>query len=148
VVKLAGKQLSPVVYKLITYIEESQKQDPETPKKNKKKNVDSSTLKTKVLRETRLIPKVIYEIEQFSKFVMQLSKKTKVDLSKFVGQGTVRDFRILHLREVLEQANDGAPIEETQGSDTSLIENDNSEEADEEVSPPPTKKRNVESTSD
>ncbi|KAJ8983000.1 hypothetical protein NQ317_014295 [Molorchus minor] len=58
-VKLAGKQLAPAV-----------------------------TLKSKVLRETRLIPKVIYEIEQFSKSVILLSNRTKVDLAKYIGQGT------------------------------------------------------------
>ncbi|RZC32680.1 Fanconi anemia group I protein -like [Asbolus verrucosus] len=140
-VKLAGKQLAPVVYKLIMYIEESQKQEPETTQK-KKRNVDSSTLKSKVLKETRLIPKVVYEIEQFSKYVIQLSNKTKIDLSKFVGQGTVRDFRILHLKEVLEQAKDGAaPVTQaTQESDSTLIDNNENETSGEESSPPPTKK--------
>lgn len=72
VVKLLGKQLSPVVYKFILYLEESQKREVTSPKKKK---VDSSALKNKVLKETKLIPKLVYEIEQFSKFVMRLSKK-------------------------------------------------------------------------
>lgn len=100
-----GKQLSPVVYKLIIYIEESQKQANENTQA-KRKTVNTSALRTKVLRETRTIPKVIYEIEQFSKSIIQLSNKTKVDLARFVGQGTARDFRILNLREVLENQGD------------------------------------------
>lgn len=55
-----------------------------------------------MLRETRTIPKVVYEMEQFSRSVIQLSNKTKVDLAKRLGPGTARDFRILNLREVLE----------------------------------------------
>jgi hypothetical protein len=35
-------------------------------------------MKSKVLRETRFIPKLIFEIERYEKFVIELSKKTKV----------------------------------------------------------------------
>ncbi|EEZ98882.2 Fanconi anemia group I protein homolog-like Protein [Tribolium castaneum] len=132
-VKLAGKQLAPAVYKLITYIEETQKEEPESPSKKSKKKVESTTLKSKVLKETRLIPKVVYEIEQFGKLVAQLSNKTKIDLAKFMGQGTVRGFRFLNWEQVVEKANDGAP--QTQDSE------ENNEESDEETSPPPSKQR-------
>jgi Fanconi anemia group I protein len=37
-------------------------------------------MKSKVLRETRFIPNLIYEIEQYEKFVIELSKKSKVRL--------------------------------------------------------------------
>ncbi|KAK4882809.1 hypothetical protein RN001_006128 [Aquatica leii] len=108
VVKLAGKQLSTVVYDYITYIEEFNKQKTQNTQ-TKKKSVNSDLLKNKVLRETRLIPKVVYDIEQFGKSVIQLSNKTQVDLGKLVGQGSARDFRIRGLLEVLAQAksNDG-----------------------------------------
>lgn len=96
-----------MVYKLIIYIEESQKQANEATQA-KKKTVNTSAMRTKVLRETRTIPKVIYEMEQFSKSIIQLSNKTKVDLAKHLGQGTTRDFRILNLKEVLE--NQGADL--------------------------------------
>lgn len=107
-VKLIGKQLSPVVYKFIIYIEESQKQANEATQA-KKKTVNTSAMRTKVLRETRTIPKVIYEMEQFSRSIIQLSNKTKVDLAKHLGQGTARDFRILNLKEVLE--NQGTDLD-------------------------------------
>lgn len=83
------------------YIEESPKQTTQHTQ-NKKRSADSNALKSRVLRETRLIPKVIFEIEQFSKSIVQLSNKTKIDLAKSIGQGTVRDFRILNLKETLE----------------------------------------------
>lgn len=145
--KLAGKQLSPVVYRLIMYIEESHKQTTQQTQ-NKKKSVDTSSLKNKVLRETRLIPKVIFEIEQFSKSVVQLSNKTKVDLSKFMGQGTVRDFRILNLKETLEQQGEGS-ILNTQPSSvensknetgTSMEVDEESEYVSDELSPQPAKR--------
>lgn len=117
-VKLTGKHLSPSVYKLIVYIEECQKQTTEATQA-KKKAVNTSSLKTKVLRETRTIPKVVYEIEQFSKSIIQLSNKTKVDLAKFVGQGTARDFRIMNLRQVLE--NQGSDLNATGSTDSQAM---------------------------
>lgn len=133
VVKLSGKQLSPLVYKFILYLEESQKREATSPKKKK---VDSSVLKNKVLKETKLIPKLVYEIEQFSKFVMKLSKKSDIDLSKLVGQGTVRDFRIMHLKEVLED-NPTQRSEITSAGDYESGE----DEQEERTTPPPAKKK-------
>ncbi|CAG9854126.1 unnamed protein product [Phyllotreta striolata] len=106
-VRLSGKQLSPAIYKFILYLEENRKDSQNT--QAKKKAVDASALKSRVLRETRLIPTVIYEIEQFSKCVTQLSNKSKTDLSKYVGQGVVRDFRIMDLKETLKDRQDDEP---------------------------------------
>lgn len=86
-------------------------------------------MKSRVLRETRMIPKVVYEMEQFSKCVIKLSNKTKVDLSKYVGQGTVRDFRILKLKEVLEQAD--SSFVTTQATEMDTSHNDLGEENEE-----------------
>jgi hypothetical protein len=44
----------------------------------KKKKADPLLMKSKVLRETRFIPQLIFEIEQYEKFVIELSKKSKV----------------------------------------------------------------------
>jgi Fanconi anemia group I protein len=46
----------------------------------KKKKADPLLMKSKVLRETRFIPKLIFEVEQYEKFVIELSKKSKVSL--------------------------------------------------------------------
>lgn len=144
--KLAGKELSPAVYKLIMHIEGKDRQITQQTQ-NKKKSADSSTLKNKVLRETRLIPKVIFELEQFSKSVVQLSNKTKIDLAKFIGQGTVRDFRILNLKEALEQQGEDSTIS-TQASavqDSTNVtgmdaDEDSSEIVSDECSPQPAKR--------
>ena len=44
----------------------------------KKKKADPLLMKSKVLRETRYIPQLIFEMEQYEKFVIELSKKSKV----------------------------------------------------------------------
>lgn len=91
-IKIVGKRLAPVVYDFVYHMEAGQKENEQT--QGAKSKTESSSLKNKVLRETKAIPKVIYEIEQFSRYLMQLSKKTKFDFSKYLGQGTSRDFRI------------------------------------------------------
>lgn len=136
--------MAPAVYKFILHVDESQKQ--KTQPTQKKKSVGSSTLKSRVLRETRLIPKVIYEIEQFSKYIFQLSNKTKVDLAKYIGQGISRDFRISEkeLKQVLEGVNTDVTVNTQSTESEGEINNDGSLEnidEDEEQSPPKKKSK-------
>ncbi|KAF8936189.1 hypothetical protein BGZ58_004476 [Dissophora ornata] len=53
-----------------------------------------SRQKAKILRESKLIPTLIYGVEQYERFVIQLSKKAKVNLTQFMRRSTARDFRI------------------------------------------------------
>lgn len=91
-IKIVGKRLAPAVYDFVYHMEAGQKENEQT--QGAKSKSEGSSLKNKILRETKAIPKVIYEIEQFGRYLMQLSKKTKFDFSKYLGQGTSRDFRI------------------------------------------------------
>ncbi|KAG0380276.1 hypothetical protein BGX24_009287 [Mortierella sp. AD032] len=50
--------------------------------------------KAKILRESKLIPMLIYGVEQYERYVIQLSKKSKVNLTQFMRRSTARDFRI------------------------------------------------------
>ncbi|XP_049278878.1 Fanconi anemia group I protein [Anopheles funestus] len=86
----SSKPLASKIYDLIPFIEENiigQEEGEEEPS-SAKSNRD------KVLRQTKLIPKLVFRIETFNKIVMQLSKKTKKDLTYLLHMGTVRDFRI------------------------------------------------------
>lgn len=91
-IKIVGKRLAPAIYDFVYHMEAEQKENEQT--EGAKSKSEGSSLKNKILRETKAIPKVIYEIEQFGRYLMQLSKKTKFDFSKYLGQGTSRDFRI------------------------------------------------------
>ncbi|KAF9913165.1 hypothetical protein EC991_003625 [Linnemannia zychae] len=53
-----------------------------------------SRQKAKILRESKLIPTLIYGVEQYERYVIQLSKKSKVNLTQFMRRSTARDFRI------------------------------------------------------
>lgn len=105
-VKLAGKQLCRTIYNLILFLDENQ-----IPKDGVTQNKrETNVLKSKILKETKLIPKLVFEIEQFSKSVMQLSNKTKVDLTKYTGQGISRDFRILNIEAILRNVQDDTEV--------------------------------------
>lgn len=106
----------------------------------KKKN--SSTLKNKVLKETKSIPKVVYEIEQFTKSIIQLSTQTKHDLSVYIGAGTTRDFRIKDIKSIMEKNKSVVDIPQSgnESSDLSTIHEieENRDTTDEDT--PPKKK--------
>ncbi|XP_046836212.1 Fanconi anemia group I protein homolog isoform X4 [Vespa crabro] len=99
VIQLAGKPLKSTFYNLVTHIEESQSKD------KKRLKTDTNIQKNHILKETKLIPRVVYEIEQFSKEVLLLAKKTGVPLENYIKHSVTRDFRILdsRLTESLEQ---------------------------------------------
>lgn len=118
-VKLAGKKLSRTVYALILFIDENHAVKDKDTQQSKKK---ASALKSKVLKETKLIPKLILEIEQLSKSVIQLSNKTKVDLTKYVGQGTARDFRILNVESIVKNVQE-ANETDVSNEETTDLEN-------------------------
>ncbi|KAK9874973.1 hypothetical protein WA026_005789 [Henosepilachna vigintioctopunctata] len=140
-VKNVGKELSPSVNHLILYLEEESKVQQST-QSNKK----SLNLKSKILKDTRLIPKVVYGMEQFSSCIIQLSNKTKVDLSKHIGQGTTRDFRIL-LKELNTEEDENEVIPNDSDSESTQIEDETSinratdDEDTQQYSPPPKKSR-------
>lgn len=71
----------------------------------KKQKNDAVALKVKVLKETKIIPKIIFEKEQFQKFVLQLSNRTKIDVE--MKQSMTRDYRLYtkQVKEIIEKEN-------------------------------------------
>ncbi|XP_039486307.1 Fanconi anemia group I protein [Drosophila santomea] len=133
-----GKQLPANIYELITYIE-ANTLDEEAQLHTKKRKVQAE--RAKVLRETRLIPKVIMVIEDFNKHIILLSKKTKSKnrLTDYLHLGTMRDFDIksTDLRAAIERSiSDGRNIstEDSNGEDQDQDENENVEEDDDNQS--------------
>lgn len=98
VIQSAGKPLKSAFYNLITYIEGNQ---------GASKSKDSHVQRNKILKETKIIPSAIYEIEQFHKEVLSLDKKTGVPLEIYIKRSVTRDFRIKNtqLTEALEKMN-------------------------------------------
>ncbi|XP_015108485.1 Fanconi anemia group I protein [Diachasma alloeum] len=144
VVQLAGKPLKASFYNLVTHTEEKQ---------NSGRKADAHAQKNKVLKETKFIPKVVYEIEQFNKEILALGKKTRVPLESYIKHSITRDFRIKHpqLVEGLERLDPSQMITMTQNTtrhnetqDHLDLPDDDSSVPEENYAPPPKKpKREV-----
>ncbi|XP_071633870.1 Fanconi anemia group I protein isoform X1 [Temnothorax longispinosus] len=96
VIQSAGKPLKSAFYNLITHTEENQ---------NVSKKAHSNTQKNKILKETKIIPRVVFEIEQFHNEILSLDKKTGVPLETYIKHSITRDFRIKNtqLTEALQK---------------------------------------------
>ncbi|XP_074533359.1 Fanconi anemia group I protein isoform X1 [Halichoeres trimaculatus] len=92
-VKLSGSHLTPQCYSFITYAQSGELSGGDD-KKKKKRNEVNTAASAKLLRETKAIPNLIFSIEQYEKFLITLSKKSKVNLMQYMKLSTSRDFRI------------------------------------------------------
>ncbi|XP_068169581.1 Fanconi anemia group I protein isoform X1 [Antennarius striatus] len=94
-VKLSGSHLTPQCYTFITYAQSGESSGGGADDKKKKKRNDVNTAASaKLLRETKDIPNLIFSIEQYEKYLIALSKKSKVNLMQYMKLSTSRDFRI------------------------------------------------------
>ncbi|XP_059053094.1 Fanconi anemia group I protein [Achroia grisella] len=107
--KLCGKKFSTVTDNLITYLEGSQQQQNAS----------------KVLRDTKLIPRLVLEAEQFSKHVILLANKGNLNYQQYLSLGTARDFRIKApvLQEALN-AREEPEVDDNSDNDEQIDIND------------------------
>ncbi|XP_031554270.1 Fanconi anemia group I protein-like [Actinia tenebrosa] len=137
-VKLTGTHLSQQVYAMITYIQAVQTQSLQEMaasskgKAKDKKRAQNMAGKAKVMKEMKSIPNLIYAIEQYEKFLIQLSKKSKINLMEHFKRSTARDFRI-----------NGATLEAALRDDPSDEEDEDGSESESEE-PPKKKGKNEE----
>uniref|UniRef100_A0A4W5KQZ6 FA complementation group I n=1 Tax=Hucho hucho TaxID=62062 RepID=A0A4W5KQZ6_9TELE len=99
-VKLSGSHLTPQCYSFITYVQ------------------------AKLLRETKAIPNLIYSIEQYEKYLITLSKKSKVNLMQYMKLSTSRDFRInaATLEAALQEQDNSQQVSINHSTDTYCID--------------------------
>ncbi|KAM6937756.1 Fanconi anemia group I protein [Xenentodon cancila] len=121
-VKLSGSHLTPQCYTFITYAQSGEYTGGGADdKKKKRRNDANSSASTKLLRETKAIPNLIFSIEQYEKYLITLSKKSKVNLMQYMKLSTSRDFRInaatldaaLQEQDESQEAPDSQDMEET-----------------------------------
>jgi Fanconi anemia group I protein len=63
----------------------------------------------KIKRESKCIPDLIYQIEDYEKYLIQLSKLTKVNLLRHAKRSVARDFRIEDKSGERQQEEDRTP---------------------------------------
>nr|GMD31566.1 Fanconi anemia group I protein [Ipomoea batatas] len=86
----------------------------------------------KIKRENRCIPELIYQIEDYEKYLIQLSKASKLNLLRHAKRSTCRDFKIL-LEPAADSSNDNnAAVVGEKRESSSVEENEDDEEAAEE----------------
>lgn len=93
-VKLSGSHLTPQCYSFITYVQSGELSRVGGAEDKKKKKKEEATASAKLMRESKAIPNLIFSIEQYEKFLITLSKKSKVNLMQYMKLSTSRDFRI------------------------------------------------------
>ncbi|XP_007944281.1 Fanconi anemia group I protein [Orycteropus afer afer] len=93
-VKLSGSHLTPLCYSFISYVQNKKSKSLKSAGEKKKKTAAVATAMAKVLRETKPIPNLIFAIEQYEKFLIHLSKRSKVNLMQHMKLSTSRDFKI------------------------------------------------------
>nr|KAJ3422880.1 hypothetical protein HK105_005828 [Polyrhizophydium stewartii] len=112
-VEAASATMTPRLYSLIPYL---QQRDGESVV-NKKKNGRG---KQHLSSDTKMIPQLIYQIEQFERHLIQVSKRCKVNLARFIkveidgrlmrsymDRSTARDFRI-HVQKIADESEEGS----------------------------------------
>ncbi|KAL0918554.1 hypothetical protein M5K25_010568 [Dendrobium thyrsiflorum] len=67
--------------------------------RNQQENVRIRGIINKIKRENKCIPDLIFQIEDYERYLIQLSKLTKVNLLRNAKRSTVRDFKILEIKK-------------------------------------------------
>ncbi|XP_044049333.1 Fanconi anemia group I protein [Siniperca chuatsi] len=119
-VKLSGSHLTPQCYSFITYAQSGEfSGGGADDKKKKKRNEVNIAASSKLLRETKAIPNLIFSIEQYEKYLITLSKKSKVNLMQYMKLSTSRDFRInlATLDAALQEQGDSQETTESQDAE-------------------------------
>ncbi|XP_069558030.1 Fanconi anemia group I protein [Brachyistius frenatus] len=122
-VKLSGSHLTPQCYSFITYAQSGEfSGGGADDKKKKRRNEVNTAASAKLFRETKAIPDLIFGIEQYEKYLITLSKKSKVNLMQYMKLSTSRDFRInaATLDAALQEQDDSQETTESQDAEETL----------------------------
>ncbi|EEF45561.1 conserved hypothetical protein [Ricinus communis] len=93
-VEVTCKKLTVPLYKFVAEIQRVQQEKPNT-----------KGIINKIKRENKCIPELIFQIEDYEKYLIRLSKASKVNLLKHAKRSTSRDFRILDPPNDKEEAD-------------------------------------------
>lgn len=112
-VKMSGDFVSVPVYPFINYIETTQR-DASALGKNTKKG---TALTARAMKESKLIPSLVFAVEQYENNLIALSRKSNVNLMHGMKLSTTRDFRIMpSLKEELDKENEEEKSDEEEAN--------------------------------
>ncbi|KAG0478530.1 hypothetical protein HPP92_013249 [Vanilla planifolia] len=90
---------------------------------NQQANARGKGMLNRIKRENRCIPDLIFQIEDYERYLIQLSKLTNVNLLRNAKRSTTRDFRILEV----EKAAEPEEINREPSPEANLSENESGE---------------------
>lgn len=98
VISISGSDITDRMYKFLTIYGQRQQLTHASHGKKKNKGKGRKEINTKqearVQRESRMIPQLIYSVEQYERHLIQLSRKSRVDFMQYMKRSTSRDFKI------------------------------------------------------
>ncbi|KAG9443921.1 hypothetical protein H6P81_015261 [Aristolochia fimbriata] len=121
--------------------------------RNQQENTQGRGIAKKIQRENKCIPDLIFQIEDYEKYLINLSKVTKINLLRCAKRSTARDFKILGpqkpTREEEEQNGDPNPGNSAEPHDecSEDSEGDKVGESPEAVSPRHSNEANADDSS-
>ncbi|KAK9288581.1 hypothetical protein L1049_017040 [Liquidambar formosana] len=110
------KQLTVPLYNFVALMQKDQ------PGNSKTKGIIN-----KIRRENRCIPDLIFQIEDYEKYLIQLSKISKVNLLRHAKRSTSRDFKILDPKKIITE---DVPNDEPDHNDPTAAQNEKCEESE------------------
>ncbi|CAA7058843.1 unnamed protein product [Microthlaspi erraticum] len=114
-VELTCKSLTVPLY---PFLSEMQKDQQETVSSSSKGIIN------KIKQENKCIPDLIFQIEDYERYLIQLSKVTKFNLLRHAKRSTARDFKIIEDAETPEGGEDGENQAETETHNNNIGVND------------------------
>ncbi|CAH8359476.1 unnamed protein product [Eruca vesicaria subsp. sativa] len=110
-VELTCKSLTVPLY---PFLAELQKEQQESVSSNSKGIIN------KIKQENKCIPDLIFQIEDYERYLIQLSKVTKLNLLRHAKRSTARDFKIIEDAEAPAGGEDGGNQEETETQNNNI----------------------------
>ncbi|KAI0510346.1 hypothetical protein KFK09_010947 [Dendrobium nobile] len=103
--------------------------------RNQQENVRIRGIINKIKRENKCIPDLIFQIEDYERYLIQLSKLTKVNLLRNAKRSTVRDFKILEIKKTAAQEEEIVQKSGSISSNSSQDDSGNESEGPSEDNP-------------
>ncbi|CAN1806891.1 Fanconi anemia group I protein [Linum perenne] len=139
---LAFQKLVEITCRQLTaplYIFVAEMQQESTGNNNKGKG-----LMNKIKRENKCIPDLIFQVEDYERYLIKLSKVSKVNLLRHAKRSTARDFKIVDTRTRQQDDEHGPePVADAAMDDVRDSEDGGSDGGGGVVSPSPSKRREI-----
>ncbi|XP_027115991.1 uncharacterized protein [Coffea arabica] len=120
-VEITCRQLTAPLYKFMEQLQKDQQE-----------SGNNKAMASKIKRENKCIPELIFQIEDYEKYLIQLGKAAKLNLLREAKRSTSRDFKILDPKDFVgeeEEEEEGDPTNETEENEGNGAESESSEES-------------------